>query len=528
MSSRQEEDGISDQNRLSDILRAGAAAALLLLAFSEAAACPRAPFPATPSPPAQNADISGGSASSGAASGGSPAANAPAPAATQPIDATVASGSSLHLLVGRSLIITSPTKIKRVSLADPALAEADVVSPYEVMLDGKAPGGVSLVIWDEFDRSRQFDVSVDIDVVSLRQELHQAFPSEPVQIEATKDALIVSGKISSAAVQGKILEVVKDSADKVVDLMQVPTPETGEILLEVKFAEVDRTALKQLGINILSLPGAKNVGSISTQQFSPAIIQGQVGALGGSSSSSTTSTSAGTTTTTTASGATGSFGLNDLLNLFIYRQDINLAATIQALQTNNLLQILAEPNLLTESGKEASFLAGGEFPFPVVQSSGGGSFPTITIQFKEFGVRLTFTPTITPDGLIHLKVMPEVSALDFSDALTIEGFTIPALSTRRVETEMELRDGQSFAIAGLMDNRVTEQLSKIPGIGDIPILGDLFKSKSLQKTDDELLIVVTPRIVHPLADGNIPPGPVFPQTFLGPAKPNPATPAGPH
>jgi pilus assembly protein CpaC len=163
-----------------------------------------------------------------------------------------------------------------------------------------------------------------------------------------------------------------------------------------------------------------------------------------------------------------------------------------------------------------------------VQSSGGGSFPTITIQFKEFGVRLTFTPTITPDGLIHLKVMPEVSALDFSDALTIEGFTIPALSTRRVESEMELRDGQSFAIAGLMDNRVTEQLSKIPGIGDIPILGDLFKSKSLQKTDDELLIVVTPRIVHPLADGNIPPGPVFPQTFLGPAKPNPATPAGPH
>jgi len=357
---------------------------------------------------------------------------------------------------------------------------------------------------------------VDIDIVTLRQELHQAFPSEPVQIEATKDALIVSGKISSPAVEGKILEVVKDSADKVVDLMQVPTPETGEILLEVKFAEVDRSALKQLGINILSLPGAKNVGSISTQQFSPAIIQGQVGTLGGGSS--TTTTTSGTTTTT--SGGTGSFGLNDLLNMFIYRQDINLAATIQALQANNLLQILAEPNLLTESGKDASFLAGGEFPFPVVQSSGGGSFPAITIQFKEFGVRLNFTPTITPDGLIHLKVMPEVSALDFSNALTIQGFTIPALSTRRVESEMELRDGQSFAIAGLMDNRVTEQLSKIPGIGDIPILGDLFKSKSVQKSDDELLIVVTPRIVHPLTDGNVPAGPVFPQSFLPPAEPS--------
>ena len=487
------------------------AAALLIFAFTEAAARPRAAFAA-----AQGAQESAGTGSAGDA-----ASEAPAPESSQPVDSAIANGSSLHLLVGRSLIITSPTRIKRVSLADPALAEAEVVSPYEVMLDGKAPGGVSLVIWDEFDRSRQFDVSVDIDVVTLRQELQQAFPSEPIQIEATKDALIVSGKISSAAVEDKILEVVKDSADKVVDLMQVPTPETGEILLEVKFAEVDRTALKQLGINILSLPGAKNVGSISTQQFSPAIIQGQVGSLGGGNSTTTTSTT-GTTTTTT--GSSGSFGLNDLMNLFIYRQDINLAATIQALQSNNLLQILAEPNLLTESGKDASFLAGGEFPFPVVQSSGGGSFPAITIQFKEFGVRLNFTPTITPDGLIHLKVMPEVSALDFSNALTIQGFTIPALSTRRVESEMELRDGQSFAIAGLMDNRVTEQLSKIPGIGDIPILGDLFKSKSLQKSDDELLIVVTPRIVHPLTDGSVPAGPVFPQSFLPPAKPSSAKP----
>jgi pilus assembly protein CpaC len=157
-----------------------------------------------------------------------------------------------------------------------------------------------------------------------------------------------------------------------------------------------------------------------------------------------------------------------------------------------------------------------------VQSSGTGNFPVITIQFKEFGVRLNFTPTITPDGLIHLKVMPEVSALDFSNALTIQGFQIPALSTRRVESEMELRDGQSFAIAGLMDNRVTEQFSKIPGIGNIPVLGDLFKSKSLEKSDDELLIVVTPRIVHPLTDGSTQPEPVFPQSFLPPATPSPA------
>jgi pilus assembly protein CpaC len=183
-----------------------------------------------------------------------------------------------------------------------------------------------------------------------------------------------------------------------------------------------------------------------------------------------------------------------------------------------LLQILAEPNVLTESGKEGSFLAGGEFPFPVIQSSGGGTFPAITIQFKEFGIRLNFTPTITPDGLIHLKVKPEVSSLDFSNALTISGFTIPALSTRRVESEMDLKDGQSFAIAGLIDNQVTQQMTKMPGIGNIPILGNLFKSRQLQKSDDELLIVVTPRVVHPLEPANVPAGPVFPKSFMPPAK----------
>jgi pilus assembly protein CpaC len=482
---------------------------VLLVVYAEAAARPRAPFGAAVPPRSQVSEVSAGAPS---------ASTAVEPAPSSAVEAPAADDSPLHVLVGRSLIITSPAKIKRVSLADPTLAEAVVVSPYQVMLDGKAPGGVSLIIWDEFDRSRQFDVTVDIDVVGLRQELRQAFPSEPVQIDAANNSVIVSGKISSAAVKDQILSVVKSSAEKVVDLMQVPTPETGEILLEVKFAEVDRTALKQLGINILSLPGAKNVGAISTQQFSPALIQGSLSSLGSSTSSTTSST--GTTTTTTS--PTGSFGLNDLLNLFIYRQDIDLAATIQALQSNNLLQILAEPNLLTESGKDASFLAGGEFPFPVVQSSGSGAFPAITIQFKEFGVRLNFTPTIAPDGLIQLKVMPEVSALDFSNALTIQGFQIPALSTRRVESEMELRDGQSFAIAGLMDNRVTEEFSKIPWIGSIPILGDLFKSKSTQKSDDELLIVVTPRIVHPLTEGSVPPGPAFPQPFLPPAKPSPA------
>jgi len=405
---------------------------------------------------------------------------------------------TLHLLVGRSLVITSPSKIKRVSLADPTIAEAIVVSPFQVLLNGKAPGGVSLLLWDEADQSQAFEVSVDIDILGLSQKIHEVFPSEPVQVETSRDIVILSGRVSSAAVADKILEVVKAAAPKVTSLMEVPAPPTGEILLEVKFADVNRTLETQLGINILSLPGAKNIGIISTQQFSPPQLVSP-------------STGSG------SSGATSAIGLSNLLNLFIFRPDINFAATIQALEENNVLQILAEPNLMTESGKEASFLAGGEFPFPVLQGSTGSGFAGITIQFKEFGVRLNFTPTLTADGMIHLKVKPEVSSLDFTNALTIQGFLIPALTTNRAESEVQLRDGQSFAIAGLLDNRVTDQFEKIPWIGDVPILGKLFQSRSLTKTKNELLIVVTPRIVHPLDAA--PQTPNMPERFLGAPKP---------
>ena len=400
-------------------------------------------------------------------------------------------------------MISSPARIKRVSLADPNIAEAIVVSPTQVLVNGRTPGGVSLLIWDESDQSQSFEVSVDIDVLGLSQKIHEVFPSEDVHIETSRDVVMLSGKISSAVVADKILEVVKNTTPKVTSLMQVPTIPTAQILLQVRFAEVNRAAISQFGINILSLPGAKNIGTISTQQFAPP-------QLVGSNTSST------------------AIGLSDLLNIFIFRPDINLAATIKALQEQNVLEILAEPNLMTESGKDASFLAGGEFPFPILQSSGGsGGFAGITIQFKEFGVRLNFTPTLTPDGLIHLKVKPEVSSLDFTNALTLQGFVIPALATNRVESEMDLTDGQSFAIAGLLDNRVTEQLQKIPGIGDIPILGKLFQSRSVNKSKNELLIVVTPRIVHPVPADKPAPNLDFPRPFIGPAtaaKPKSAAP----
>ncbi|MGC1903952.1 MAG: pilus assembly protein N-terminal domain-containing protein [Candidatus Acidiferrum sp.] len=428
----------------------------------------------------------------------------PAPQTPTPVPSNQAMESeapqTLHLLVGRSIVITSPARIKRVSIADATIAEAIVVSPNQVLVNGKTPGGVSLIVWDETDQSQSFEVSVDIDVLGLSQKIREVFPNEDVHLDTSRDVVMLSGKISSKEVADKILEIVKGATPKVTSLMQVPVTPLGEILLQVRFAEVNRALISQFGINILSLPGAKNIGAISTQQFAPPQLTTQNGV-----------------STTPATGS--AIGLSDLLNIFIFRPDINLAATIKALQEQNVLEILAEPNLMTESGKDASFLAGGEFPFPILQSTGGtGGFAGITIQFKEFGVRLNFTPTLTPDGLIHLKVKPEVSSLDFTNALTLQGFVIPALATNRVESDMSLNDGQSFAIAGLMDNRVTEQMQKIPGIGDIPILGKLFQSKSLNRSKNELVVVVTPHIIHPLPTGQSTPNLKYPYEFLPPTE----------
>lgn len=393
----------------------------------------------------------------------------------------------LHLLVGRSLVITSPTRVKRVSIADPNIADAIVISPYQVLLNGKAPGGVSLVIWDESDQSQTFEIFVDLDILGLSQKIKEVFPNEPIRVEASKDLVMVSGHASTKATQNQILAIVSAVTPKVVNLMEAPTaPTAGEVLLQVKFAEVDRSLLTQYGINLF-YGGQKNVASATTQQYSPPTITNP-------------------TPTTTA------FALSDLLNIFYFRPDINLGATIQDLQTKDIIQILAEPNVLTATGKESSFLAGGEFPYPVVQP--GGNSNAITIQFREYGIRLTFTPTIMENGQIHLKVRPEVSALDFSNALTISGFTIPALTTKRVESEMDLGDGQSFAIAGLVDDRVTKLLSKVPGIGDLPVLGPLFRSTSFTKSKTELLILITPKIVKPLSPGEVPAGPQFTVPFM--------------
>ena len=432
---------------------------------------------------------------------GTPAQNPP-PSGTQtttlPAEAQQGQASApLRVMVGKSMLINTNERLKRVAVTDPTIASPQPITPTQILVHGKAPGEVSLLIWDELERYRSFDLRVDVDISACAEEEHRVFPDEQITVTPSRAAIVLSGHVSTEDVAKRAGELASAYSPKVVNVLTFGPVGAQEVLLQVKFAEVDRTALTQLGVNFISTGGGNTIGTITTGQF---------GGFG--SQNLTQNNGAGGTTTT--SGET----INNVLNLFLFRPDINFGAVIQALQTKNLLQILAEPNLIAVNGKEASFLAGGQFPFPIVQP--GAGFTAVTISFKEFGVRLQFTPIITPNGNIHLKVAPEVSTLDFANALTISGFTVPALSTRKAETEFELQDGQSFVIAGLMDNRVTDIYNKIPGLGDIPILGNFFRSKSVQRSNSELMVLCTVKRISP---SNEPvEGPKLSKPYMDPAK----------
>ncbi len=407
---------------------------------------------------------------------------------TLPAQSPQPQGSApLRVMVGKSLLINTTERLKRVSVTDPAIAYPQVITPTQILVHGKTPGEVSLLIWDELERSRSFDLRVDVDVSACADEERRVFPDEQITVTPSRAAVVLSGHVSTEDVSKRAGELASAYSPKVVNVLTFGPVGSQEVLLQVKFAEVDRTALTQMGINFISTGGANTIGTVTT---------GQYGGFGPETlTPGTSSTGTGATTPATT--------INNVLNLFLFRPDINFGAVIQALENKSLLQILAEPNLIAVNGKEASFLAGGQFPFPIVQP--GAGFTAVTISFKDFGVHLQFTPTIMPNGNIHLKVAPEVSTLDFANALTISGFTVPALSTRKAETEFELQDGQSFVIAGLIDNRVTDIWNKIPGLGDIPILGNFFRSKSLQKSNSELMVLCTVRRISPTTEPPAPP-----------------------
>jgi pilus assembly protein CpaC len=422
----------------------------------------------------------------------------PAPQQTQ---APASEGPApLRVMVGKSLLINTTDRLKRVSVTDPEIADPQVITPTQVLVHGRSPGEVSLLIWDEAERSRSFDLRVDVDVTAAQEEIKRIFPDEQIEVSASRSAIVLSGHVTTEDVAKHAGLVAGAYSKNVINVLSFGPVGAQEVLLEVKFAEVDRAAITQLGFNLFDLGQGNTVALSQTGQF---------GALSTTNTAQTTVTN-GNTTTTTTTGTPPRANISDFLNLFVARTDINLGVVIKALQQKNLLQILAEPNLIAVNGKEASFLAGGEFPFPIVQP--GQGFTAVTIQFREFGVKLKFTPVIMPNNNIHLQVVPEVSQLDFTNALTISGFTVPALSTRRAQTEFELQDGQSFVIAGLMDNRVTNVANKIPGLGDIPILGTFFKSKNLQRSNAELMVLCTVHRVSPSSQA--PAGPKNPQPFM--------------
>lgn len=383
------------------------------------------------------------------------------------------SGSNLMVPVNKSIVLERPAGIRRISISNGDIAEAVAVSSSEILLNGKTPGETNLIVWDPKGNLSNFNIQVlsdstDFDLV--RSELAREV-GPGVSINLDGKTVFLRGVVSDPIAADRANSIAS-ALGKVVNLLRVTVPPSPtQILLKVRFATISRSLAQQFGINIFSM-NQKGIANSSTNQF------GQFPNLSTGPQSSSVS-------------------FNDLLNIFYYRPDLDIGAFIQALEAKNVLQILAEPNLLTVSGQEASFLAGGEFPFPTIQGGASG-VGQITIQFKEFGIRLNFTPDVTPRGTILMKVAPEVSSLDYANGLTVSGYTVPGLDTRRVQTEIELENHQSFVIAGLLNNQITEQLNKIPGFASIPILGKLFESKSYQKSDEELLVVVTPELIRPI------------------------------
>ena len=347
-------------------------------------------------------------------------ANAPAAQTAASIastaNQTVTPGAApLRVMVGKSLLINTTERLKRVSVTDPSVADALVVTPTQVLINGLAPGEVSLLIWDELERSRSFDLRVDVDITAASEEMHRLFPDEQISVTPSRNAIVVSGHVTTEDVAKHAGALASAYSKNVVNVLTFGPVGAEEVLLEVKFAEVDRTALTQLGLNVFSTGAGNSLSGITTGQFGGT----KIGAINDS----------------TAGGGplTSSTTLSDLLNLYFFDPQIHLGGVIKALEGKNLLQILAEPNLVAVNGKEASFLAGGEFPFPVVQPGAGG-ISTVTVQFREFGVRLKFTPVIQPNGNIHLHVVPEVSTLDSRmRSASLERLSLPSARVRRIQ-----------------------------------------------------------------------------------------------
>ncbi|HEX3184603.1 MAG TPA: type II and III secretion system protein family protein [Pyrinomonadaceae bacterium] len=390
--------------------------------------------------------------------------------------ATNKEGIPINVLVGQSRVINFDRSIGRFSISNPEVAEAVMVSPNQVLVNGKSYGQVNFIAWEKSDQKFiVFDVFVRANLSLIDSQIRALFPRDDIRLSQANGSVVLSGTVADPQSAQQADSVVQAAGFKTVNMLQSPVTTMSQVQLSIRVAEVSRNKLKDLGTSWLATG--------QTQGF----IQGGGPATLGSSDKPTD----------LISNFVGS-----AVNVFLFNQSLGAGAFIRAMQTNGALRALAEPNLIAMNGQTASFLAGGEFPIPVVQS--GASNGAVSIQFKEYGVRLSFKPTIIDEDHIRLELEPEVSTIDFANGVRFNGFVVPALRTRRAKTGVELRDGQSFALAGLLDNNETQSISKIPGIGNIPILGNLFTSKSFQKQETELMFIVTADLVKPVNRDDLP------------------------
>jgi pilus assembly protein CpaC len=409
----------------------------------------------------------------------------PQPAAPPVIqDQQEAAFPKVRLTAGRSTVVPTDFDITRIAVTNPEIADAVVVQPREILVDGKTAGTISLIVWGGSGRT-QYDVVVEQPVAPLEQQLRALFPGEDVTVSTSEGATILSGRVSSTSVMLRMGEIATASIPKaqLVNLLRVPGgSESQQVMLQVRFAEVNRRALTEAGLGLF-LTRERFLGRSTTQQFAAPDFEQE--------------------------GGQDKLVFSDFLNLFLWDRELGVGGVLRALEQSGGFQSLAEPNLIAYNGQEASFLAGGEFPVPIVSGAAGN----VSVSWKEFGIRLNFTPTIAGD-VIRLSVTPEVSSLDFANGITLEGFRIPALTTRRATTVVELRDGQSFAIAGLLDNEVQHDQAAIPLLSKLPIIGPLFKSKGERSEQTELMVLITPRLVRALDPDEVPPLPTNPDSFI--------------
>lgn len=397
-------------------------------------------------------------------------------------------GQTLHVTVGHSLFFDAQAPLSRVYVDNPAVLESYAATPRQVVVSGLVPGIATIVLWDVKGANTAYSVVVDVDVARLQEAYENQFPMDKILVSADQSDIILHGYVASKEEFTLATKLAAGFGKTVANSLRIAPPHLRQVRLSVKFAEVDRTKAAQMGFSLLSM--GQTIGMTSTGQFQ-------------AFQAPTISTSSSTISET----------VNTPLNLLLYNQNLNIGAAIQDMASKQVLQILAEPTITALSGHTGTFLAGGEFPFPMVQGGMSGQV-SVSVQFMPYGVSLNFLPVVLDDGTIRLHVAPEVSALDYTNEVEIDGYTIPAISTRRAETDIELRDGQTFALTGLLDRRITDQFEQMPGFASIPILGILFRSKNLQHSTSELLVIVTPHIIdevsHPDDAAPKAPAPVVP------------------